>query len=354
MAIVRIALYRSKNKHNRSTMNAHAVTLHNKTSATPFIRKRINSSLQDIISMAPNSLREPMSIHFHNSGKCLRGLLAYGACTSLGQSKDHALKWALVVELVHNASLVHDDVCDRDGYRRGSESVFKKFGEAVAICLGDYLLSQAYLLAAQLSTHAVSIVAKNVCRLSSGQASEFMQTGYPDWNNYSKIACNKTSPALLMAVEGAMSLACEPINPKTLNTYFDNASICFQIINDLKNFAGLDGAANPCSDLANCRPNAVIACFKSSLPVKDAARFDIWADRIRSGDLIADTTETRYWWQRVKDSLAFSCVEEQLDKSFTLANAVLSQISPHVTGDLMAFHHWLEKEMAYARSELSF
>lgn len=323
------------------------------TEAIPSLREQLISApslvkdrLRELSCNAPVSIREPMSVHLNNAGKGLRATLAYGACRNLGLTHEIGLSWAVAVELVHNASLVHDDVCDKDAFRRGKESIYRKYGDAVAICLGDYLLGQAFSLAATLSAEAVIVLSKNIARLSAGQASEFMCAGYPDWHYYTGIATNKTSPALLMAVEGAIAMAGHNNDIALLNRYFDNASICFQIINDIKNFSGLDGAANPCSDLANCRPNAVIACFKTLLPHDEAARFDIWADRIRSGDLIADTTETRYWWQRVKNSKAFIHVEDQLRIAFDQATTSLTNTSPHIAEPLQPFHQWIAAEIS--------
>ena len=53
-------------------------------------------------------------------------------------------RWGFAVELVHNASLIHDDVCDSDLFRRGRQSVMAKFGQQTALCLGDALIAHAF------------------------------------------------------------------------------------------------------------------------------------------------------------------------------------------------------------------
>ena len=55
-----------------------------------------------------------------------------------------ATKWAVVCELIHSASLLHDDICDEDTMRRGKTAVWKKFGVPAAICSGDYLIAESF------------------------------------------------------------------------------------------------------------------------------------------------------------------------------------------------------------------
>ena len=63
---------------------------------------------------------------------------------ALGLSEPDVLCLAASAELLHNASLVHDDLQDQDGMRRGAPAVWKKYGSNVAICTGDLMLSAAY------------------------------------------------------------------------------------------------------------------------------------------------------------------------------------------------------------------
>jgi geranylgeranyl pyrophosphate synthase len=84
------------------------------------------------------------SHHLQAGGSRMRGHCALHAGLRLGLSKSDALCVAASAELLHNASLIHDDLQDRDDTRRGLPAVWKKFGSGVAICTGDLMLSAAY------------------------------------------------------------------------------------------------------------------------------------------------------------------------------------------------------------------
>ena len=60
-----------------------------------------------------------------------------------------ALHWAVAIEVLHNASLIHDDICDGDQLRRGRPAVWSKYGRDVALTLGDWLVALSFELAAE-------------------------------------------------------------------------------------------------------------------------------------------------------------------------------------------------------------
>ena len=175
----------------------------------------------------------------------LRGCLALEACEEFGVAQDAAEQWAITVELLHNASLVHDDLCDRDTNRRGQKTVYRQYGEAVAICLGDYYLAKAYEFGARAGLRSVPLISTAIATLVGGQAGEFSTAGYPDWETYHQLAVAKTAPLLSLPVLGASIIAGFQIDTSRAQTYFEHAAICFQIINDLNNFNGTDGAQSP-------------------------------------------------------------------------------------------------------------
>jgi len=82
--------------------------------------------------------------HLEAGGQRVRARLALHACEALGVVGDQAVRLAACVELLHNASLVHDDLQDKEKLRRGLPTVCAAFGPDVALCTGDLLLSAAY------------------------------------------------------------------------------------------------------------------------------------------------------------------------------------------------------------------
>lgn len=94
-----------------------------------------------------------MSYVLDTEGKRLRPVLALLCARLFGEVNERTLRAATVVEVIHSASLIHDDVIDRAEQRRGQASVKARFGEIPAVLAGDYLLSKAVLLLSQQGDH---------------------------------------------------------------------------------------------------------------------------------------------------------------------------------------------------------
>lgn len=145
--------------------------------------------------------------HLGSRGKLLRARLALTAGRALAVSSSERVAVAAACELVHNASLVHDDLQDGDRHRRGDEAVWSRFGEGVAVCLGDHLLSAGFRALARVgadSTPLVERLGERVAELSSGQAEELAlcRAGQAaDWPAYERIAGLKTAPLLSLPLE---------------------------------------------------------------------------------------------------------------------------------------------------------
>ena len=106
-------------------------------------------------------------------GKRLRPLLALATATAGSRdATEDDLMGAVAVELVHLASLYHDDVIDEATIRRNVESVNSRFGNLVAIVAGDYLLARSAAIAASLGTEIAALLADTLGRLCQGQVTE--------------------------------------------------------------------------------------------------------------------------------------------------------------------------------------
>ena len=106
-------------------------------------RTEINYKLNKIYNEGPNTLKEPINYVLSGSGKRIRPLLTILSSEACGGSKDYAMPAALAVEVLHNFTLVHDDIMDQDLMRHGQETVHHKWNDKVAILTGDAMLSLA-------------------------------------------------------------------------------------------------------------------------------------------------------------------------------------------------------------------
>lgn len=243
------------------------------------LRHAIEEQLPD----KENALHQCAAHHFKRHGKLLRGLLAYNVARQLGVDSDPSMKWAVAIELMHNASLVHDDICDGDKLRRGHSAVWAVYGTPMALCLGDWLLSRSFALAdtaaRAVGAHGtVSILADTMSDLSAGQAMEFQSLTYPNWDRYQKIVLGKTTPLLRACVEGALHLANGAIDENTGNFkgMLHALGLAYQIANDIEDILATDGSSHEEGDLMRAAPNAVIILYRSMLRPARLAAFDRW------------------------------------------------------------------------------
>ena len=138
------------------------------------ITKTIEAELSTI---TPDNLAEASVYLTRAGGKMLRPGLALITAEAVGGNKEHAVKAAAAIELIHTFSLIHDDIMDQDDMRRGMDSVHKVWGEDVAILAGDTLFSKAFeiIIGSQGTTSeqnnkALATVADACVKICEGQA----------------------------------------------------------------------------------------------------------------------------------------------------------------------------------------
>ena len=100
----------------------------------------LDSLYQREMPQQDSSLFQAASYHFKNPGKSFRAQLALSSGIALGLNEQDNLHWAAACELLHNASLIHDDISDASTHRRGQESIHEYFGSDMALCLGDWMV----------------------------------------------------------------------------------------------------------------------------------------------------------------------------------------------------------------------
>ena len=130
-----------------------------------------------------------------NGGKRLRPLLILAMFRALnGQNEENAYKAATALELIHTASLIHDDIMDNSDIRRGAKTAFAEHGLSPALLAGDYLFVEGYGLASLLPNTVVDSVVISLKRLGEGQLTEEManNTNY-DFETYQQIITDKTA-----------------------------------------------------------------------------------------------------------------------------------------------------------------
>ncbi len=197
--------------------------------------KRVNEQLVDVVSTSKSGLKQPLLNIIGGSSKRLRSSLVIASCLGAKIDKQVILGCS-AIELTHLASLVHDDVIDDSGSRWSKPTVQNADGQSWAILAGDFLLAQAGLQAAKISTEAAQLVAATTICLADGQALEIAQLRNLNRTTKSYLECISGKTGSLIASACQMGGLCANLGDRqisALGKYGNNLGIAFQIIDDL-------------------------------------------------------------------------------------------------------------------------
>ena len=122
-------------------------------------KKDIDDELKKIYDSGPNIIKEPI-YHILKGGKRMRPILCLIVSLSCGGSIKEALGAAVSIELLHNFTLIHDDIMDKDDLRHGNATIHKKWNDSIAILSGDAMLAIALINLNDLKKHKSIIIEK--------------------------------------------------------------------------------------------------------------------------------------------------------------------------------------------------
>lgn len=207
----------------------------------------------------PSSFAEPLRYALFGGGKRFRPLMVLAAYEALAENPEDltpALPFAAAIELVHTYSLVHDDLpsMDDDDERRGRPTLHKKWDEAVAILVGDALLTEAFLLVteAPLSDDVCRDVTRRLSRAAGyrgmvgGQVAD-IQWSQSDWgiDELLRLHAMKTGALITFAAEaGALAAGATADQIERLGAIGRAVGLAFQLADDVldeEEDAGADG-----------------------------------------------------------------------------------------------------------------
>jgi geranylgeranyl pyrophosphate synthase len=202
--------------------------------------------------------------HFASGGKRFRGRLSLATGLAAGLSEDEALPAAIAVELLHNASLVHDDLQDGDVTRRGQRSVWSAFGADVAVLLGDTLIAYAIAASARgpmgTAGDATAAMARCVGRLAEGQARDTEPPPSTEWTPqaYDWIARHKTGELLALAVQlPLLHAGATRTDLAHAGTAAELIGVGYQILDDIADLTSAKGR-DAGTDLRSARMSSVL------------------------------------------------------------------------------------------------
>ena len=179
--------------------------------------------------------------HLQTGGQRMRVKLCVHAGLSVGLSKENIICLAAACELIHNASLIHDDIQDRDEFRRGKKTVWAVYGQNVAICTGDLFLSAAYLSISSFDRpefigKLIQKVHQRIALVINGQSADIALKDklLKDIELYEQVVIAKSGALIGLPLELCLiSAQMTEWLPKTASVV-EPFSIGYQIFDDLK------------------------------------------------------------------------------------------------------------------------
>ena len=205
-------------------------------------------------------------------GKRFRPLLVVlGSYLGPREATEDVVKAAVVVELTHVASLYHDDVMDEAGIRRGSPSANSRWGNTVAILVGDLLFARASDIVCDLGPEFVRLQARTFSRLVQGQIAETVGPSETDpLDHYLQVVADKTGSLIATsALFGSKISNAAPQLQRVMAEFGEQIGIVFQLSDDIIDITSDETGKTPGTDLREAIP---------TLPTLLARRSDDPAD----------------------------------------------------------------------------
>ena len=240
---------------------------------------RIESALTRAVDNLPEPVR-PIAAHiFQAGGKRLRPVLTLlmGALFSTDDSRLCDL--AISVEMLHAATLLHDDILDNSNSRRGRPCAHLHFGLTQTILAGDALLASANGIVATWDIPALSrSFSEATSRTAAGEILELSSLRRVDLEDgiYENIVRGKTAWLLRCACEmGAIAGGASAGEITAAAVYGENLGMAFQLVDDALDFSPEDETGKPCGgDLREGKPTLPIMAYRESLPQDERHDFD--------------------------------------------------------------------------------
>lgn len=205
----------------------------------------------ELVNFCPdNRLRQLLYYHLQDLGSQTRAKLAISSSLALSLPTNVCTSIATSCELLHNASLLIDDVQDQDIVRRGRPAAWVKFDTNAAICAGTYLISAAYASLAKVQPFSGELITHThmrVANLISGQSQDLRHAEQPsDSHTYLQIAMQKSGSLLSLPLEISLIAAQKKEFVELAQKAGEQFAVAYQIFDDLNDLE-TDAAKGGCN-----------------------------------------------------------------------------------------------------------
>jgi octaprenyl-diphosphate synthase len=222
--------------------------------------KRVEALIDERLASDVPLVRQVASYIVASGGKRLRPALLLLACGAAGYRGDARFQLAAVVEFIHTATLLHDDVVDESDLRRGQRTANAAFGNAASVLVGDFLYSRAFQMMVEAGNlRVMGVLAEATNTIAGGEVLQLMGSHDPevDEARYLEVIRRKTAKLFEASARlgGVLARAPEAVE-NALAAYGMHAGTAFQLIDDVLDYSGEAGEIGKSlgDDLAEGKP----------------------------------------------------------------------------------------------------
>jgi octaprenyl-diphosphate synthase len=223
-----------------------------------------------------------------SGGKRLRPMLLTLCANACGYQGQNHIPLAAIIEFIHTATLLHDDVVDESDLRRGQQSAHAVWGNAASVLVGDFLYSRSFQMMVRLdSMRIMDVLAHTTNTISEGEVQQLLNMGNPevDQHGYMQVIENKTAKLFEAACRLAAIISDQPeAIENALALYGNRLGAAFQIADDVLDYTGDAGTMgkNAGDDLAEGKPTLPLILARERCNEKERELLD---EAIRNGGL---------------------------------------------------------------------
>lgn len=223
-----------------------------------------------------------------SGGKRLRPMLLTLCANACGYQGQNHIPLAAIIEFIHTATLLHDDVVDESELRRGQQSAHAVWGNAASVLVGDFLYSRSFQMMVGLdSMRIMEVLAHTTNTISEGEVQQLLNMGNPevDQHGYMQVIENKTAKLFEAACRLAAIISDQPeAIEDALALYGNRLGAAFQIADDVLDYTGDAGTMgkNAGDDLAEGKPTLPLILARERCSEKERELLD---EAIRNGGL---------------------------------------------------------------------
>ncbi len=196
----------------------------------------------------------------NGGGKRMRPILTVLAANALNyQGKDH-IRIAAIIEFIHTATLLHDDVVDESNMRRGRETANALFGNSASVLVGDFLYTRSFQMMVELDHMRIMKILSDATNIvAEGEVLQLMNCNDPDTteNSYMEVIYCKTAKLFEAATQLAAVVSKQPDNiEKAMQEYGKHLGTAFQLVDDIMDYTAdaKEMGKNVGDDLAEGKP----------------------------------------------------------------------------------------------------